>query len=239
MRQGASTAVNGGVNLAFLGANAVYRQIRFDNSSLGPNRHQICYKSATEDPLFNVDNPRVTVNWPDPPVSQPESLLIGSTYQDIAAMANMVVSDASSWVFAGTGLTQGQQLPKVVQGEFDRYVPGVSSPKNLDVIAHSVIPNRGNNFSDVTWYTVPGGGGVFATGNATWIGAMVDSTLIPPNVVPDPIPGVTAPILRVMENIYSVLGTGPASATHPSQGNWSQVYGGTSGPAAPIPNNAA
>jgi hypothetical protein len=68
---------------------------------------------------------------------------------------------------------------------------------------------------------------------------MVDSTLIPPNVVPDPIPGVTAPVLRVMENIYSVLGTGPASATHPSQGNWSQVYGGASGPAAPTPSNAA
>jgi hypothetical protein len=142
-------------------------------------------------------------------------------------------------VFAGTGLTQGQQLPKVVQGEFDRYVPSSSSPQNLDVVAHSVVPNRGSNYSDMTWYTVAGGGGVFATGNATWIGGMVDSTLIPPNVVPDPIPGVTAPLLRVMENVYSVLGTGPASATHPSQGNWNQVYGGSSGPAAPTPSNAA
>jgi hypothetical protein len=239
MRKGASTAVNGGVNLAFLGANACYRQIRFDNSPLGPNRHQICYKSAAEDPLFNVNNSLVTVNWPEAPVSQPESLLIGSTYQDIAAMANMAITDASSWVFAGTGLTQGQQLPKVVQGEFDRYQPSTSSPQNLDVVAHSIVPNRGNNYSDVTWYTVAGGGGVFATGNATWIGGMVDSSLIPPNVVPDPIPGVTAPILRIMENIYSVLGTGPASATHPSQGNWTQVYGGTAVPETPAQSNAA
>jgi hypothetical protein len=239
MRQGAASAVNGGVNLAFLGANACYRQIRFDKSPLGENRHEICYKAASEDPLFNVDNSKVTVNWPEAPVSQPESLLIGSTYQDIAAMADMVITDPSSWVFAGTGLTQGQQLPKVVQGEFDRYVPSSSSPQNLDVVAHSVVPNRGSNYSDVTWYTVAGGGGVFATGNATWIGGMVDSTLIPPNVVPDPIPGVTAPLLRVMENVYSVLGTGPASATHPSQGNWNQVYGGSSGPAAPTPSNAA
>jgi hypothetical protein len=239
MRKGASTAVNGGVNLAFLGANACYRQIRFDNSPLGPNRHQICYKSAAEDPLFNVNNSLVTVNWPEAPVSQPESLLIGSTYQDIAAMANMAITDASSWVFAGTGLTQGQQLPKVVQGEFDRYQPSSSSPQNLDVVAHSIVPNRGNNYSDVTWYTVAGGGGVFATGNATWIGGMVDSSLIPPNVVPDPIPGVTAPILRIMENIYSVLGTGPASATHPSQGNWTQVYGGTAVPETPAQSNAA
>ena len=58
-------------------------------------------------------------------------------------MANMVITDPSSWVFAGTGLTQGQQLPKVVQGEFDRYVPSSSSHQNLDVVAHSIIPNRG------------------------------------------------------------------------------------------------
>jgi hypothetical protein len=144
-------------------------------------------------------------------------------------------------VFAGTGLTQNQSLPKVVQGEFDRYVPGPASPTNLDILAHSIVPNRGGNYSDVTWYTVPnGGGGVFATGNATWIGALVNSTLIPPNVVPDPIPGVTAPLLRVMENLYAVIGMGPASLTQPSQGSWQAVYGsGASSIKGPTVNNAA
>jgi hypothetical protein len=241
MRSGGVQSVASGVNMAFLGANACYRQIRFQPSNLGANRQQVCYKSASEDPLTGVDDTRVTVNWPDAPVSKPESQLIGSTYQDIAANAAMVITAPNAWVFAGTGFTQNQSLPKVVQGEFDRYVPGTSSPTNLDVLAHSIVPNRGGNYSDVTWYTVPnGGGGVFSTGNATWIGALVNSTLIPPNVVPDPIAGVTAPLLRVMENLYSVIGMGPASVTQPSQGNWQAVYGsGSSSIKGPTINNAA
>ncbi len=128
----------------------------------------------------------------------------------------------------------------MVQGEFDRYVPKTSSPTNLDVIAHSVVPNRGNNYSDITWFTVPGGGGVFATGNASWVSALSDSTLVPPNVVPDPIPKVTPSLLRIMENVYSVIGRGPASASQPSQGNWTAVYTkGSASSAAPDTSNAA
>jgi hypothetical protein len=240
MRTGGIQSVASGVNMAFLGANACYRQIRFEPSPLGPNRHQVCYKSASEDPLTGTDNTRVTVNWSQAPVSKPESELIGSTYQDIGANAAMVITEPNSWVFSGTGFTQNQRLAKVVQGEFDRYVPGGSGPTNLDVLAHSIVPNRGGNYSDVTWYTVPKGGGVFASGNSTWIGALVNSTLIPPNVVPDAIPGVTAPLLRVMENLYSVIGLGPANLTQPSQGNWQTVYSAGSTPVKPpTVNNAA
>jgi hypothetical protein len=240
MRNGAMQAVANGVNLAFLGANACYRQIRLQPSSLGQNRQQVCYKSAAEDPMTGVDDTQVTVNWPESPVLQPESELIGSTYQDVEADAPMVITEPGSWLFAGTGFTQGQQLPKVVQGEFDRYVPGASSPANLDVVAHSIVPNRGNNFSDVTWYTVPNGGGVFASGNASWVGALTDSPLIPPDVVPGAVPGVTAPLLRTMENLYSVIAAGPASLIQPSQGTWRAAYGpGTAGIRAPTPSNAA
>ncbi len=126
-----------------------------------------------------------------------------------------------------------------MQGEFDRYVPGGAGPNNVDVIAHSIIPNRGDNYSDVTWYTVPNGGGVFATGNASWTNKLSHSTLVPGNTVPDAIPGVTEPLLRIMENLYSVLGTGPAAATHPSQGNWSAIYAGASAPSAPGANTTA
>jgi hypothetical protein len=236
MRNGAAQSLAAGVNLA----NACYRQIRLEPSPLGPDRHQVCYKSAAEDPLTGQDDALVTVNWPQPPVSRPESELIGSTYQDIEAKADMVITDPSSWVFEGIGLSANQHLPNVVIGEFDRYVPGGAGPTNLDVIAHSIVPNRGNNYSDVTWYTVPGGGGVFATGNASWIGALSDSTLVPPNLVPDATPGVTEPLLRIMLNLYSVIGMGPASLTRPSQGNWRTAYA-TGSPSSAAPNtvNAA
>ena len=111
-----------------------------------------------------------------------------------------------------------------MQGEFDKYVPGGVAPTNVDIITHSVIPNRHGNFSDMTWYTAPGGGGVIDTGNASWVGQLADAPLIPTNVLPAPVPGVTPLLLRIMMNVYSVLGAGPASVTHPSTGNWRYVY---------------
>ena len=123
MRDGATQSLAGGVNLAFLGADACYRQVRFEASPLGPNRHQVCYKSAEEDPMTGQNDALVTVNWPQSPVSRPEAQLIGSTYQDIEAHADMVVTDPSSWVLDGLDMSANQHLPNVVQGEFDRYVP--------------------------------------------------------------------------------------------------------------------
>ncbi len=225
MRAAARTALDAGVNLAFLGANACYRQIRLDATAIGPHRHQVCYKSATEDPFYGHDNARVTVNWPQPPVNRPESSLIGDMYQDIGAVADMVVTDASAWLFAGTGLAAGQHLAKVVVGEFDRYVPGGAGPANCDVFAHSLVANRGGNYSDVTWYTVPGGGGVFASGNASWVGNLVQPSLIPSNVLPPASPANSDALVRMTENLYGVIALGPASATRPSQGTWRAAYG--------------
>jgi hypothetical protein len=240
MRDGATQSVASGVNLAFLGANACYRQVRFEPSPLGPDRHQVCYKSAAEDPLLGQNDALVTVNWPEAPVSRPEAQLIGATYQDIDARADLVVTDPGSWVLDGVVLPAGNRLPGVVVGEFDRYVPGAGGPSNIDVIAHSIVPNRGNNYSDITWYTLPAGGGVFATGNANWVGILSNSQLIPPNVLPAAVPVITDALLRVMENLYSVIGTGPASITRPSQGTWAAAYApGSPSSAAPNTVNAA
>ena len=51
---------------------------------------------------------------------------------------------------------------------------------------------------------------------------------------------MTPTLLRIMENIYSVAGRGPASTTRPSQGNWTAVYtAGSASSAAPDTSNAA
>jgi len=223
MRDNAQTALQQGLNIAFLGANACYRQIRLEPSPLGPDRHVVCYKSAAEDPMSRVNPALVTVNWDQPPVSDPESTLTGSMYQDVEADADLVVTDPTSWVFAGTGLTAGQHLPRVIQGEFDRYVPGPYAPADLDIVAHSPVANRHNNYSDITWFTAPGGGGVLNTGNASWVGQLADAPLIPPNVLPSAVPGVTEHLQRIMLNVYSVLGSAPASITNPSKGTWRTV----------------
>jgi hypothetical protein len=240
MRNAADAASAGGVNLAFLGANACYRQIRLQPTSVGPNRLEICYKSAAEDPITTQNPALTTVNWNQSPVNNPESNLIGSTYQSVGAQADMVVTDASSWFFDGCNMTDGQTLPGMIVGEYDRYVPSLPGPQNLDVWAHSPIPGQGN-WSDLTYYTAPGpGGGVMASGSAYFVYRMANSTLIPPNVLPNAMPGVTDLLWRAMENLYARFGQGPATALGSSGANWSSIYSGaTAGAGSASGTNAA
>ncbi len=49
-----------GVNLMFLGPNAVYWRIRLEPSTLGPNRLEVNYRTARDDPLFGKDDAQVT-----------------------------------------------------------------------------------------------------------------------------------------------------------------------------------
>jgi hypothetical protein len=228
MRDGVESAVAGGMNVAFLGANACYRQIRLQSTSVGPNRLQVCFKDAAEDPIVAQQPALTTVNWDQAPVNNPESSLIGSMYQSVGAKANLVVTDASTWFWSGCNLEDGHTFPKAIVGEYDRYVPAMPGPRNVDVLAHSPVPGQ-LNWSDVTYYTAPGNsGGVFASGSASFVSLLSTTGIIFPNVVPGPFPGVSAEINRAMENLYGRFGLGPASSYGSSGGNWTEVYTGSS-----------
>jgi hypothetical protein len=227
MRLGATAASVAGVNLAFLGANACYRQIRLQPTSVGANRLQVCYKDAGEDPLAREQPELTTVNWDQAPVDDPESTLIGSMYQSVGAKADMVVTDASSWFYDGCNLSDGHTFSTVILGEYDRFVPSLPGPQNVDVLAHSPVPGQ-SNWSDVTYYTVAGnGGGVLASGSASFVSLLGTTGVIPPNVIVGAIPGVTDVIRRAMENVYARFGLGPATSYGRSSGNWSDVYTGS------------
>jgi hypothetical protein len=240
MREAAQTYNAQGVNLAFLGANASYRQIRLQSTGVGPNRLQVCYKDAAEDPIVLQDPTQTTVNWNQAPVNNPESLMIGSTYQSVGANADMVVSDASSWFFDGCNLKDGQSLPNMIVGEYDRYVPTLPGPRNLDVLAHSPIPGQ-RNWSDLTYFTPgPQGGGVLASGSAYFVYRLANSSAMPSNILPRATPGATEILLRAMENLYGVFGHGPAAISTPSEGNWSSIYaGGTATAGSAVPADSA
>jgi hypothetical protein len=227
MRTGAQSALAAGTNLAFLGANACYRQIRLQPSGVGPNRQQVCYKDAAEDPLARQDPALTTVNWIQAPLNNPESSLIGSMYQSVGANGDLTITDSSAWLWKGTGLSDGEQLLGVVQGEYDRYVPSLPSPAGVDVLAHSPVPGQ-NNWSDITYYTLPSGGGVLASGMASFVFKLSNTTEFPWNIVPKAIPGITEILLRGVHNVFGTFGNGPAAALQPSSGNWSNFYRGSS-----------
>jgi hypothetical protein len=223
MRDGAENARDQGVNLAFLGANAVFRQIRFEPSALGANRHQVAYKSATADPLRRSNPAEVTVNWRQPPVSRPESSLIGQQYECNPVRADMVIADGSAWVFSGTGLKTGDKLFGTIGEEYDRYNPNDPGPKDVQLLAHSPVRCHGRaSYSDMTYYSAPSGAGVFASGTNWWV-----TKLVPP------CPAGGCPhdptVIRITRNLLAGFGAGPAGRSHPSVSNYASVTRGARG----------
>jgi hypothetical protein len=208
MRDGVEAARSHGVNVAFLGANAVFRHIRFATSSLGPTRHEIDYKSAGEDPLLGLDNAEVTPNsWRDSPNNRPENTLLGELYQCNPVSADLVVFDPSAWIYDGTGLNKGDRIRGLVGSEYDQFVPGIPGPKNVEVMAHSPLRCRGTpNFSDMTYYTDASGAGVIDSGTNNWVPFLTD-------------PSSQPALVRITENILTVFATGPAGVAHPSVPN--------------------
>jgi hypothetical protein len=226
MRDGAQQALDAGVNLAFLGANACYRHIRLEASPLGADRHEVCYKDGSEDPLSSSDPQDVTWNWPSGPDPRPESELIGDMYQSYGGSGDMVVADATAWPLHGTGLGAGATIAGVIGSEFDGYVPALPGPRQVDVVCHSPTGSAsGHGYSDMTWYTVPNGGGVFASGTAALVGKLWDNPGdLPTGFAADAIPAVTKPLEQVTLNVMSVLGEGPAHQSFPSRANWERFY---------------
>jgi hypothetical protein len=216
MRDALKSARDRGVNLAFLGANAIYRHIRFSPSPVGLDRHEINYRRASEDPLSGTDDVDVTVDWRDPPNNNPESELIGNYYQCNPVKADMVVVNPTNWLFAGTGVAAGQRLPDVVGSEYDRYDPSVPGPPNVEILTHSPLTCQGlPDHADATYYSAPSGAGVFASGTINFVGH-IDVNCQPGNCA-------GRVLGRVMENLLAAFGRGPAGLIHPSDPNRSDV----------------
>ncbi len=173
MRDAVDAAPRRGVSLAFLGANAIYRHMRFARSPLGPDRTEIDYKQASEDPLYGRDNRDVTSNWPSHPVPRPEQDVVGEQYGGTPVDAPLVVTDPHSWVFAGTKLHRYDRLDHLIGWEFDHYNPRNPAPTDVHVVAHSPVRCRDrNDFADMTYYDEPNGSVVFDSGTNNLIPAL-------------------------------------------------------------------
>jgi len=215
MRSALVTARNAGTNLAFLGANAVYRHIRFADSG----RVIICYKDATIDPLYGRDDADTTQQWRDPPDPRPESVLTGVFYECNPVSAPWVVYDPSSWIFAGTGAYQGERFPGMVGPEYDRLNPAVPFPRPIQVLAHSPLTCDGySTFSDTAYYTVASGAGVFASGTMRWVCALRG-----PSCGHGLNRAAGQFVDRATENLLRAFAAGPAGRAHPATGNVAKV----------------
>ncbi len=215
MRAAVTRARDQGMNVAFFGANAIFRKIRFESSPLGPDRIEVNYKIPQEDPLYGKDNALVTGNWPTPPDPDPESSLIGQSYVcSVTSNFPMVVTDSGSWVWAGGGVHAGESLPGLVGPEFDQVNPAEPTPRPIEVLARSPVScGVAPTYSDVSYYVASSGAGVFDSGTEDWICALPDAAGCPP-----PAPAaVRRAIQAATANILTAFAAGPAGRAHPAR----------------------
>ncbi|HEX5740952.1 MAG TPA: N,N-dimethylformamidase beta subunit family domain-containing protein [Pilimelia sp.] len=131
MRDRAAAAVATGVHLAYLTANNVYWNVRFEASPDGvPDRVLTCYKSSVDPHVARGG--AATSRWragrPGP--GRPEQELLGVMYSGIVQGSwPLVVAHHDHWFWADTGVRDGDRIPRVVRGEADSFYPYLGAPE--------------------------------------------------------------------------------------------------------------
>jgi hypothetical protein len=179
LRDNVESAIAAGVNVAFFGGNEAYWQVRYEPNAAGvANRLVVGYKDFAEcscppgpDPMWNVNNSVLTTWWRDPLVNRPEEQIMGVMFGGEVNNANYIVQNASNWVYAGTGWTNGTVVPGIVGYEYDHFFNDANTPANITVLSNTPVVNTENGQHDTansTIYTAPSGARVFAAGTIQW-----------------------------------------------------------------------
>jgi hypothetical protein len=174
---GLERAVAHGVNLGVFGGNTAAWQVRYEALDGAPRRVEVCYRDPRLDPLTGRSNGQVTTLWRSPPVNRPPQRFLGmSPVGSIPHPAAWVVKDASSWVFADTGLASGASLPGLVGYEYDHVNPRLPHPATLDILASSPVYSaaRGNDVAQSTLYVAASGARVLNMGSIQWVWGLDD-----------------------------------------------------------------
>jgi len=156
-------ARDSGVNLAFMGANVGFWQMRYEN-----HRHTIVeYRHAQLDP--EPDPALKTVRFRRLVPPRPECELRGVDWWKGIGRSHDYTPVATSlhdrW-FAGTGFTATSTLPGLVGYEWDFVAPGCHVPTPTVLFHYEGKPSN----ADAVRYQAPSGAIVFSTGSLqfTW-----------------------------------------------------------------------
>lgn len=216
-RQGVINARDHGVNVVFLGATPGLRPARLQDSPLGADREMVAYRDPVADPIYQTDPQLATANtWSQPPLDASPSEIVGNTYGGYGIDDPMVITNPTAWPFEGTGVTSGTHLPHVIAGDYDHYLAGQAGPTDVEILAQSpVVTDYGHHdYSDMIYYSVASGAGVFSTGSIGWTPSLTPCGASDPSCPSATVRAITANVLRV-------FGQGPAGLKHPSVPNTS------------------
>lgn len=189
-RQALEAYTAAGGNVAVFSGNSMWWQVRVDLTT----RQMTVYKDADLDPFLDVDNSRVTVNWFDHPVYHPENFILGTSFRNagytnvfpgttnalpVEQRTPFTVVNASSWLFDGTGLLNGDPFGKASAGNevdgaiFNTLPTGElvvegsdGTPLNFEIVA--TIPAQ-EGYGTIGLYTNADGGTVVNVGSRDWL----------------------------------------------------------------------
>lgn len=186
-----------GGHIAIFAGNTMWWQIRYEDNG----RTLVVYKEATSDPEMSQHPERVTVNWYDWPLFNPENSTIGSSFRyggfanatsenatpGAGTRTGYTVADAASWVFANTGMKNGQTFGELAAGtEVDGVLYNCTqaglepdgsdaTPRNF----HIVAATPGSYGHGVIGYMVnAAGGAVFNAGTRQWAAALASDSIV-------------------------------------------------------------
>ncbi len=168
MRQRLNSAVEGKINIALFGSNAVYWKIRLEDSAFGKNRVVVCYKNGGDPDKVNTTG--LFRN-----LGSPEAELFGVAYEQPSSGDDWVVENPEHWVFENTGLQKGDSIKRVIGPEYDSIIKGVTVRKQREILAASVVnkgPKQGHSYSCLV--THDSGARVFSAGSLDWVYALDD-----------------------------------------------------------------
>lgn len=166
MRDGWDAAKNAGVNLAFMGANDSFWQVRYEDG----RRTMVGYKYQ---PDPNPNPTVMTTQFRVLPTPRPECELMGVQFQGTVLSRQYLdyVADpaiATDPWFTGTGLTPGSVLPGLGGYEVDSVTPGCHVPPVTRLLSYSgpsAVSGGSPTTADAVRYTACSGAEVFSAGS--------------------------------------------------------------------------
>jgi hypothetical protein len=187
MRDAFDAARDAGTNLAFMGSNAAYWQVRYEDGG----RTLVAYKRAAPDP--EPDPALRTIQFRE--LGRPECALMGVMHYVIRPHQTGPVDYTATaaaatdpW-FDGTGFRPGDVVQDVVGNEWDALphspdAAACTKPGLTDLFHFEGEPQN----ADAIRYTAPSGARVFATGAQQWSWALdtFDLTVHGRTLPPDP-----------------------------------------------------
>jgi hypothetical protein len=170
MYRHAEEAVAAGTSLAFLTANNAYWHVRYRPDT----RTMACYKGF-EDPHiedFGTGMWRAGEGHP-----RAEQQLMGVQYSGIVkGHLPLVVTESGHWFWEGTGLKDGDQLPKLLGGEADSLFPDMPRANAEEQVLLTASPYTLSNgtalVQNTSLYRAPSGAWVFTAGTFHWPSAL-------------------------------------------------------------------